>query len=72
MGINSSVKQYLNTIVVKLYSSKGCCDPVASIETWLLFFVYNYTKHSFFFKFLFAITDEAIDETIFEVFAVVC
>ena len=59
---------------------EGCCDIVASLETWLraaifrvLLHVYYYTKHAFFSKFLFLFgsTDEVIDETSFEVFAVV-
>ena len=50
---------------------EGCCDTVASLETWLraATFVYYYTKHAFFqnFHFYLRSTDEVIDETSLEV-----
>ena len=67
MGINSSVKQYLNTIFVKLYLSKGCCDTVASIETRLRAAIFRVLLHEacVFSNFYLRSTDEVIEETIF-------
>ena len=52
--------------------SEGCCDTVASLETWFRAVIFRYTKHAFLQKFYLRSTDEVIDETSFEVFAVVC
>ena len=54
---------------------EGCCDTVASLETWFRAAIFRVLLHEacvFSIFFYLRSTDEVIDETSFEVFTVVC
>ena len=53
---------------------EGCCDTVVSLETWFRAAIFRVLlpETCVFQNFYLRSTDEVIDETSFEVFAVVC
>ena len=53
---------------------EGCCDTVASLETWFRAAIFRVLLHEacVFSNFYLHSADKVIDETSFEVFAVVC